>query len=155
MSSRQEKLTGFQNELALLKKFVPALAKVELIVDHMQCSILTGQTVLSCSFVVELNEDPAVLSERVADQLRLMEQLIFKSLDGLKLYDKMRLAHAGEIADAHNKGYCDRWNDASSDPTYWDGFTKGIKQGKEEKEAELYEMKMMAFLRKLFGKDVV
>ncbi len=34
---------------------------------------------------------------------------------------------------------------------YQDGFIEGVAQGKEEKELEIYEMKLMAFIRKLWG----
>ncbi|KKK75947.1 hypothetical protein LCGC14_2868590, partial [marine sediment metagenome] len=59
-----------------------------------------------------------------------------------------------------NEGWCDGWDagyttgkqkaELNSGHIYWDGFTEGIAQGKEEKELEIYEMKLMAFIHKLW-----
>ncbi len=70
------------------------------------------------------------------------------------LTQRIKEASLKAVQDKHDK-IRNQLDELNSRNTYWDGFTEGIRQGKEEKEAELYEMKMIAFLRKLFGKDAV
>ncbi len=110
MNEYQAKKIRMQNELALLKKFVPALAEVELKVVNGQWNIFTGLMEYASSFAVDLDENPIIMSGRIVDQLQAFEQFISESLDGLEMYQKMRLAHVGEIEDAKQKGWCDGYD---------------------------------------------
>ena len=75
----------------------------------------------------------------------------------MKFIDVVQLIFA-----ARHGGWHDGWDagyaagkqieELNSETIYRDGFTEGIRQGKEEKEAELYEIKKKTYLCKLFGR---
>ena len=71
----------------------------------------------------------------------------------MKFIDVVQLIFAARH-DGWDAGYAAGKQEVelNSGITYWDGFTEGIKQGKEEKEAELYEIKKKTYLCKLFGR---
>ena len=166
MGSISKRLEEFQKVYDDMKNYVPALMDFDKLMTgrfprHQNAA---GYIDLHGVFYAAFEGVPTVnLPLVIMDQLKEFEKVIRDSIAGLKVYQEKQLKIKCEISQAHNEGWCDGYDVGLDEKTaneqlailnnkqYWDGYTEGIVQGKEEKEIEIYEMKLMTFLHKIWG----